>query len=307
MHRDLYAEVTNRIVAALEAGVTPWIRPWSVDFDPTPINAVSRRSYRGINCVLLMLEAQLRGFGRNQWLTYRQAAELGAQVRRGESGTTVIFYKLHELPMSTTVERVEDDKRSNVISFLRWFTVFNVAQVEGLPARLRVKEALTAWNPDHAAEAILGESGAAIQHGGSEAYYSPQDDRIQLPERSAFPDGAAYYATALHELVHWTGHPRRLQRDLGRRFGEAAYAMEELIAEMGSAFLCSGCYLEGRLRHANYIGNWLQVLRSDKRAVFAAAAKAQQATDYIESVCGTPPIAATSNAAWHQEQEAGAM
>ncbi len=305
MNRDLYAEVTNRIVAALEAGVTPWIRPWSVDFDPTPINAVSRRSYRGINTVLLTLEAQSRGYSRSAWLTYRQATELGAQVRRGESGCTVIFYKLHELANPTSVEQIEDEKRSKVISFLRWFTVFNIAQVDGLPDRLKVKEALTAWDPHQAAEALLRESKASIQHGGAEAYYSLPDDRIQLPERGTFADATTYYATALHELVHWTGHAGRLNRNLGRRFGEAAYAMEELIAEMGSAFLCASCYLEGQLRHANYIGNWLQVLKNDKRAVFTAAAKAQAATDFLESVMGTPPIAATANAAW-RSQEAGA-
>lgn len=303
--RDLYAEVTNRIVSALEAGLTPWIRPWSVDFDPTPINAVSRRSYRGINAVLLTLEAQARGYSRSAWLTFRQASELGARVRRGESGTTVVFYKLNELPHSATVEQVEDANGPKVISFLRHFVVFNLAQVDGLPDRLRVKEAIVAWNSQEAAEALLTESGAKIQHGGVEAYYSPPDDRIQLPERASFRDASTYYATAFHELTHWSGHPGRLNRSLGRRFGEAAYAMEELIAEMGSAFLCASCYLEGRLRHANYIGDWLKVLRSDKRAVFAAAAKAQQATDYIESACGTPPIAVTANAAWHRE-EAGA-
>jgi antirestriction protein ArdC len=121
-----------------------------------------------------------------------------------------------------------------------------------------------------------------------------------------FATAAAYYATALHELVHWSGHPRRLNRSLGRRFGDAAYGMEELVAEMGAAFLCAGCHLEGQLRHANYIGHWLQVLKNDKRAVFAAAAKAQQAVDFIESICGTPPIAATANAAWPHQEEAGA-
>lgn len=305
MYRDLYAEVTNRIVAALEAGVTPWIRPWSVDYDPSPINAVSRRSYRGINLVLLTLEAQTRGFSRNAWLTYRQAQELGAQVRRGESGTTVVFYKLKELPRAMTVAELEDEKRPKVVSFLRWFTVFNVAQVDALPERLRVKEAMVSWDPHQAAETLLRESRADIRHGGHEAFYSPADDRIQMPERGAFAGAGAYYSVALHELVHWTGHPTRLHRDLGRRFGEAAYAMEELVAEMGAAFLCASCHLEGHLRHANYIGHWLHVLKDDKRAVFGAAAKAQQAADFIESVCGTPPIAATANAAW-SHQEAGA-
>lgn len=302
MERDLYAEVTNRIVSALEAGVTPWIRPWSVDFDPTPINAVSRRSYRGINTVLLTLEAQTRGYSRSAWLTYFQANELGGHIRRGEIGTTVVFYKLHDLPHPMTVDQVEDVRRPKVVPFLRRFTVFNLAQVDGLPEHLTEKEAMVAWNPQQSAETLLAESKAAIRHGGYEAYYSPRDDQIQLPSRGSFANGTAYYATAFHELTHWTGHPGRLNRDLGRRFGEAAYAMEELIAEMGSAFLCASCYLEGRLRHANYIGEWLRVLRSDKRAVFAAAAKAQQATDFIESVCGTPPIAVTANSAWRQQE-----
>jgi antirestriction protein ArdC len=302
MHRDLYADVTNRIVAALEAGVTPWIRPWSVDFEPTPINAASRRCYRGINTVLLTLEAQARGFNRNSWLTYRQAKDLGAQVRAGESGCSVIFYKLQDLPHSATAERIEDEVRPKVVPLLRSFTVFNLAQIDGLPDRLQVREAMVAWNPQEAAESILVGSGAAIRHGGAMAFYSPSEDLVQLPERHSFPDVGGYYSTALHELIHWTGHANRLNRQLGRRFGDAAYAMEELIAEMGSAFLCAGCYLEGRLRHANYVGHWLSVLRNDKRAVFAAAAKAQQASDFIDSVCGTPSIAATSNAAWiHQE------
>ena len=306
MHRDLYAEVTNRIVAALEAGVTPWIRPWTVDFDPVPINAVSRRTYRGINAMLLTLEAQTCGYRRNAWLTYRQAKELGAQVRAGESGTTVVFYKLHELPHLATVEQIEDGKKPRIISFLRWFTVFNVSQVEGLPERLKEKEAMVAWDALEAAETILRESRARFEYGGVDAYYSPADDRIQLPARACFADAAAFYNVALHELVHWSGHPGRLSRNLGHRFGEAAYAMEELVAEVGSAFLCASCYLEARLRHASYIGSWLEVLKGDKRAVFAAAAKAQQAMDFIESVCGTPPIAVTSNAAW-RHQEAGTV
>jgi antirestriction protein ArdC len=218
----------------------------------------------------------------------------------------VIFYKLHDLPHPATAEEIEDAPRPKVIPLLRSFTVFNLAQIDGLPERLKEREAMVSWNPQEAADSILMASAAKIRHGGAMAFYDQRDDIIQLPERQSFPDRAGYYATALHELVHWSGHAKRLNRQLGRRFGEAAYAMEELVAEMGSAFLCASCYLEGKLRHANYIGQWLQVLKGDKRAVFAAAAKAQQATDFIESVCGTPPIAATSNAAW-SHQEAGAV
>ena len=305
MFRDLYAEVTNRIVAALEAGVTPWIQPWSTSFEPTPINAVSRRCYRGINTVLLTLEAQSRGFGRNAWLTYRQAKELGAHIRAGETGCVVVFYKLHELPHPATVEQIEDELKPRVIPLLRSFTVFNLDQVEALPERLRQREA-TAWQPDAAAETLLTESRAHICHGGALAFYDPREDRIQLPERASFEDSAGYYSTALHELCHWTGHSKRLNRNLGRRFGNSAYAAEELIAEIGSAFLCAGCYLEGRLRHASYVAHWLEILKNDKRAIFAAAAKAQQAVDYIESVCGTPPIAVTANLAFKQKEAGSA-
>jgi antirestriction protein ArdC len=304
MHRDLYCEVTNRIIAALDAGVTPWIQPWSTGFEPTPINAASRRCYRGINTVLLTLEAQSRGFNRNAWLTYRQAAELGAHVRAGESGCVVVFYKLHELPHPTSVEKLEDEPAPKVIPLLRAYTVFNLEQVDALPKRLREREALATWHPEESAERLLKESQADIRHGGAMAYYDPRDDRIQLPNRENFDDSAGYYSTAMHELVHWTGHAKRLDRQLGRRFGNAAYAAEELVAEMGSAFLCASCYLEGRLRHASYIADWLELLKSDKRAIFAAAAKAQHAVDFIESVCGNPPIAVTSNMAW-KKQEAG--
>ena len=284
--RDLYAEVTGKIIAALEAGTPPWIRPWSGEFDPIPMNAGSRRPYRGVNRVLLTLEAQLRGFGRNTWLTYRQAAELGAQVRGGERGTTVVFYKLHELPATET----EDRPQPRVVPLLRSFTVFNLAQIDQLPERLAQPSGeAAAWVRELAPEKLLADSGARIEHGGFAAFYEPKEDRIQLPERELFADAGSYYSTALHELTHWTGHPERLGRQLGRRFGERAYAMEELIAEIGSAFLCAACRIDGRLQHAAYVADWIQVLERDKRAVFAAAAMAQRAADYLEAKLSAPP------------------
>jgi antirestriction protein ArdC len=284
--RDLYADVTARIVAALEAGTPPWIRPWSGDLERVPVNGFSRRPYRGINCILLTLEAQLRGFGRNAWLTYRQAAELGAQVRGGERGTTVVFYKKHELP----AEAGDESSEPQVVPLLRSFTVFNVAQIDRLPERLQQPAAeANGWLPEHAPEELLAKSGARVEHGGFAAFYGPEDDRIRLPERELFADAGSYYATALHELVHWSGHPKRLDRQLGRRFGDAAYAMEELIAEIGSAFLCAACRLEGRLQHVAYVANWIRVLQEDRRAIFAAAAKAQQAADYVHGLAGPAP------------------
>ena len=289
MTHDLYQVVTDRIVAALEVGTAPWIKPWSSDFDGVPINAGSNRPYRGVNRLLLTMEAFARGYRRNAWLTYRQAKEFGGQVRGGQRGAQIVFYRLREVPQAE-IERSEDEAKPKVIPLLRAYTVFNVAQVDGLPARLNPPApSQPAWAPQEAAEGLLSSSGAQIEHGGSMAFYSPLDDHIQLPRREAFKDAGSYYATGLHELIHWTGHPSRLDRQLGRRFGEAAYAAEELLAEMGGAFLCASCRIDGHLQHAEYIGEWLKVLKQDKRAIFTASTKAQQAADYIESKVGTPP------------------
>jgi antirestriction protein ArdC len=289
MNLDLYRAVTDRIVAALEAGTAPWIRPWSADAEPMPVNAVSRRTYRGINAVLLTLASQLRGYSRNAWLTYRQASELGAQVRGGERGTQVVFYKLDQA--KEPVEATEEQRTPRVVPFLRSFVIFNVAQIDKLPKRLSPPPLPESWSPCTEAEAILNTSGANIEHGGSMAYYSPLEDRIQLPPKGAFSEPESYYATGLHELVHWSGHPDRLNRVLSRRFGDEAYAMEELVAELGGAFLCAHCRLDGRLQHANYLASWLKVLKSDKRAIFSAASKAQQAADFVLTVKPTATAA----------------
>ena len=290
MNHDLYQAVTDRIVAALEAGTPPWIRPWSGGFEGVPVNAGSNRPYRGINRVLLTLEAFARGYRSNAWLTYRQARELGGQVRGGQRGVQVVFYRLRDVPQARADERSEDEPKPRVIPLLRAYTVFNVSQVDGLPERFTPQTpSQPAWEPHNEAERLLKASGARIEHGGGMAFYSPLDDRIVIPAREAFKDAGAYYATQLHELVHWTGHPTRLDRQLGRRFGEAAYAAEELIAEMGGAFLCAACRVEGKLQHAEYIGEWVKVLKNDRRAIFTASTKAQQAADYIESKVGAPP------------------
>lgn len=273
MHHDHYQEITDRIVAAIEAGSPPWIRPWSVS-DQRPKNAATGRLYRGINTVLLGLEAQAQGYASSAWLTYRQAAALNAQVRGGEHGTSIVFYKLHEVDDA----KAEGEKR--VIPLLRTFTVFNVAQIDGLPAPAEPLK-LRAWGPHLEAELVLSSSGAQIHHGGEQAYYNRSKDVIHIPPRHSFAERGAYYTTALHELTHWTGHQSRCNRDLSGRFGNDSYAMEELIAEMGSAFLCAHCRIDGKLQHAAYMHSWLQVLKADKRAIFTASAKAQQAADLL--------------------------
>ncbi len=282
MSHDLYAKTTARIVAALERGTAPWVKCWSTGIDTLPMNGGTRRPYRGVNVLLLELEAATSGYALNRWLTYRQAIELGGQVRKGEHGTTVVFWKLRKVEASAGGHRDENEPEvhERVIPLLRAYTVFNVAQIDGLPEPVCATAQQT-WDADARAEALLAGSGARIQHGGSKAYYQPGTDAIQLPARAAFATAANYYATALHELTHWTGHASRCNRQLGQRFGDDAYAAEELIAEIGSAFLSAHCHIDGQLQHASYLSSWLRVLRADTRAIFVASTKAQQAADFI--------------------------
>jgi antirestriction protein ArdC len=293
MSPDLYALITDRIVQALEQGVAPWVRPWSTGIDTLPMNAGTKRVYRGINVVLLALEAQRHGYPRNAWLTYRQASELGGHVRRDQQGVSVVFWRLRHVPAVADVYPAEDehDLPDRVIPLLRSFTVFNVAQTEGLSPDL-MSAPVVAWEPEARAEELLLMSGAVIRHGGAQAFYEPGTDEIHLPPKQWFPAGGRYYATGLHELCHWTSHPSRSNRQLGKRFGSSEYAIEELIAEIGSAFLCAHSRIDGQLEHsASYVGSWVKVLRSDARAVFVAATKAQQAADFLLACTQPPPLA----------------
>lgn len=298
MHTDLYASVTERIVAALEAGTPPWICPWRrTGADARPANATTARRYRGINVLLLNLRAATSGYDSSRWLTFQQALSVGGRVRRGEHGTQIVFFKMHEVDAGA-VDDGGADRR--VVPLLRSFTVFNVAQVDGLPETMAAPATEPGtWEPLEEADNILALSGADIRHGGSRAFYAPDADLIQLPPRSAFDSAEDYYATALHELTHWSGHSTRCNRPLGRRHGIDAYAMEELVAEMGAAFLTAHCGIPGRLQHASYIASWLAALRNDKRLVFTAAAQAQKAADYllpepteVEPAVQVEPIAA---------------
>jgi antirestriction protein ArdC len=280
---DIYQTITDKIIAELEAGTAPWVRPWTGEADPFPRNALSKRPYRGINSVLLGMEAHCRGYGSNQWLTFKQAQTLGGHVRKGERASTIIYYESRMVDKAddeTLADGNEAEKR--FVPLIKLFSVFNVNQVEGLPDSYQEAPAVEVdWDASATAEQIMECSGAEIRHQGFKAFYSPPNDLIYLPSQGSFADAASYYSTALHELCHWTGSTSRLGRKLGRRFGESAYAMEELIAEMGAAFLSAHCRLDGRLQHASYIASWLEVLHRDKRAVFVAAAQAQKAADYL--------------------------
>lgn len=279
---DLYANITQQIITALEAGTPPWVCPWNRSHGSVmPANLTTGRQYRGINILLLNLQQLACGYPVNRWLTYQQACSLGARVRRGETGTRIVFFKLLERDDAAQPRPMLAPARK-VIPLLRSFTVFNAAQVAGLPDQPSEPTPVAAdWSPLSAAEDLLRASGARIQHGGSQAFYSPGLDLIQLPPVLAFDSPASYYSTALHELTHWTGHASRCNRLQSSRQHIEAYAFEELVAEMGSAFLNGHCGMAGALHHASYINAWLQALRSDRRLVFSAASLAQKAADFV--------------------------
>jgi antirestriction protein ArdC len=284
---DVYARVTDRIVEDLAAGVRPWMKPWSAGHADGRISRPLRHNgtpYRGVNVLLLWGEAQAKGFGSPSWMTYKQAQELGGQVRKGEAGSMVVYADRYT--KSETNERGEEAERE--VAFMKGYTVFNVEQIDGLPAQYLapVAPVLQPLPLHQAAEAFFAATGATFCHGGSRAFYAPIRDIIQLPPAEAFRDAESYAATKAHELIHWTGHPHRNAREFGRRFGDRAYAFEELVAELGAAFLCAdlGITPEVQPDHAAYLAHWLQVLKEDKRAIFSAAAHAQRAADYVQAL-----------------------
>lgn len=287
---DLYAEVTNQIIAALEAGTPPWACPWDKSHGSLlPANLTTGRRYRGINVMLLNLRQMAAGYRSSRWLTFQQAHGVGAKVRKGEHGTKIVFFKLLERDQDGATESdngfgraANDEPSCKVIPLLRSFTVFNEAQVDDLPAHLTWPDAPErVFQPCDLADDLLTQSGALFQHGGDKAFYSPSQDIIQMPPREVFFDEVGYYNTVLHELTHWTGHPDRCARALSSRQHIEAYAFEELVAEMGSAFLSSHCGLPAQVNHASYIQSWLQALRNDKRLIFTAASLAQKAVDFL--------------------------
>jgi antirestriction protein ArdC len=287
MKRDLYADVSARIVAELEAGAAPWVKPWSATPGAnTPCNAVSNRPYSGCNVVLLWM-AQAAGYRTPRFLTFKQALELGGNVRKGEHGTKVYFVK----QLQVRDQDADDSSGTRLVPMMREYTVFNVDQCENLPDSINTGKPVRVRNPDtrdELADAFLQSTGADIREGG-EAYYVPGADSISLPRFEAFKNADHFYSTAFHELGHWTGHKSRLARDLRHRFGERAYAAEELVAELCSAFLCAEFSIDGDLRHAGYIENWMGLLKADSRAFFTACSKASKAADYLRGLALAAP------------------
>src|SRR6266699_505956 len=286
--RDVYASVTAQIINAIEQGVGNWRMPWHTSgrFAFSPINVTSHKPYRGINTVCLWAAAESKGYESGEWGTYKQWQDRSAQVRKGEKSTTVVFWKF----ANNATESQDDDESTppsgSRLLFTRGYSVFNAAQVDGYTPK--AEPGMPVLQRIEQAEAFFRNVGAELRHGGNQAYYRPSDDHIQMPPFQAFKENLSYYSTLAHEHTHWTAKADRCDRQLGKRFGDSAYAAEELIAELGAAFTCAhlGLGTEPRQDHAQYIQSWLKVLKADKRAIFTAASKAQQAADWMMQRAG---------------------
>ena len=285
---DVYSRVTNKIIADLERGVRPWLKPWNAEHAAGRITRPLRgngQAYKGINVLMLWGEAELKGFVCPIWMTFRQAQELGAHVRKGEHGSLVVYAD----KITRTETGADGEESSREIAFMKAYTVFNCEQIEGLPPHFYATATPPKSDMERIADAesFAETTGATVQHGGDRAYYSITNDYVQMPPFECFRDAESYYATLLHELTHWTRHASRLDREIGRkRWGDAGYAAEELVAELGSAFLSAdlGITAEPRDDHSSYLASWLQVLKNDNRAIFTAAAHAQRAADYLHGL-----------------------
>ena len=279
--KDIFQQVTDLIIQAIEEGAESYRMPWrtSGGFPYSPINAVSKKAYRGVNVLVLWAIAQNAGYQSGLWATYRQWQELGAQVRKGEKSTHVVFWKF--LDRDDEKDNTSTETKSKKIPMARDYSVFNADQVDGF---LPTAEApVTREERIESAEEFFKTLGIDVQRGGNRAYYSVLSDSVHMPEFQAFPEPLLYYSTLSHETTHWSGATSRLNRDLSGRFGSESYALEELVAELGAAFLCAelGLPTDPRQDHAPYIASWLKVLKNDKRAIFTAAAKAQEAVDWM--------------------------
>lgn len=281
----LYQEITDKIIAELEAGRVPWVQPWRTAAANAPLampkNASTERRYSGINVLILWGAVIERGFSGQSWLTFRQALSLGGNVRKGERGTTVI-YADRFVPDDEKKRAVETGEDAQAIPFLKRFTVFNTDQCDDLPEEVaKAAQPPTPGMVEPEAERLIAATGADFRIGGARAFYSPSGDFVQVPPPQAYFEPINWHRTAFHELGHWTGHPSRLARGHSGSFGSKSYAREELVAEMAGAFVCASLGIVPTVRHADYIGSWLEVLREDNRAIVRAASAASKAADYV--------------------------
>jgi antirestriction protein ArdC len=292
MKTDVYQKITDQIVGELEKGVRPWLKPWNAEHAAGRITRPLRGNgipYQGINVLMLWSAAMEKGFAAPIWMTFKQALEFKAHVRKGEQGSLVVYA---DKIIRTETDADTGEASEQAIPFMKGYTVFNVEQIDGLPERFYAKAEPRGETVQRIAsvESFLAATGANVRHGGNRAFYSPTSDHVQMPPIEAFRDAESYYATLAHETTHWTRHPSRLDRDFGhKRYGDEGYAMEELVAELGSAFLSADLELTPEVRedHAAYIASWIKVLKNDKRAIFSAASHAQRAADFLHALQNT--------------------
>ena len=289
MKQSIDDEVTQAIIANLEKGVKPWNYPWQKSTFRIPTNLKTGNPYRGINVLNLWMKTQKQGFTSKDWVTFRQASELNHTIKQGEHGTKCLYFKLCEYKLkkdASNEQELHSDQTTHQKSALFYpmpkiFYLFNLNQLEGMD----VVEEPILTNPIEQAEALIKASSAKIIYGREAAFFRHSSDEIYMPTPQKFSSLNDYYATLLHELIHWTGHDNRLHRSNSWVSKPASlYAGEELVAELGSAFLCADLGIKGEIQHASYIDSWLRLFRDDKRAIFKAAALAQQAFDYLKSL-----------------------
>jgi antirestriction protein ArdC len=289
MRADVYQKITDQIVSELEQGVRPWFKPWNAEHAPGRITFPLRSNgipYRGINVLMLWSEAIEKGYASPIWMTFKQALDLKAIVRKGEHGCLVVYA---DKIVRTETDAATGEEAERAIPFMKGYTVFNTEQIEGLPEHYYAKPAPHSETVQRIerAESFFAATGAKVVHGGSRACYVPSTDNVHMPCIDFFRNSESYYATLAHETTHWTRHPSRLDRAFGRqRFGDEGYAMEELVAELGSAFLSADLELTPEVRedHAAYLASWIKVLKDDKRAIFSAASHAQRAADFLHGL-----------------------
>ena len=292
--KDIKQEVTDKIISLLESGTDTWQKTWiSQAAGGFPVNAKTKANYNGVNILLLWAAQQENNFSTNQWMTFKQAEELGGNVRKGEKGTMGVFFGQFEpsdkdaVPTTPGEHHAEGEEIKMSLSFARSFYLFNLDQVDGLDHLKPLTPATTKVFLDNAEiEAFITKTNATIQHGFNGAFYAPDRDSIAMPNKEAFTSEANYYATLLHELSHWTGHKTRVNRDFSGRFGSNAYATEELCAEFCACTLMAKFGLVDAVieNHASYLASWLKVLKEDKNFIFTVAKQAFIAFDYLENL-----------------------
>lgn len=295
---NLYQQITDQIITQLEEGRVPWVQPWTVARAGLgmPHNAATGRAYSGINILTLWNAVIARGFASHAFLTFRQALTLGGNVRRGEHGTQVVYAHRFVPSAERLRAAAENREAKGSVPFLKQFTVFSVDQCDGLP------DHMTEPPPPVPVGLILPRANTLIEAtradfriGGAHAFYSPTYDFVQVPRPDDYPEPINWHRTAFHELGHWTGHASRLGRDQNGSFGSPSYGREELVAEMAGAFVCAALGIVPTVRHADYLGSWLQIIREDNRAIVRAASAASKAADFLLAFGPGPMAPANAN------------